>query len=355
MFPYWAVFALFAFAAMLERPPSAEGRRSLLALVFAGLFLTLFIGLRYKVGGDWTEYQDALWRGGFRTLGDTLAIRDPAYETLNWAAAHLGLGIWAVNIVCGGIFVWGLLRLARTQPRPWMVVFLAVPYLITVVAMGYTRQAVAIGIVMASFAAVISGGSIVRAIVYITIGTLFHRTTIVVLPLLSLATGQRRVWNLLAVIPALYGLYAIFVAPSLGNLVHGYLEEEYSSSGAAIRVALVVVPAAIFLLFRKRLGFAGGESTLWLALSLAAFICLALLFFLPSSTVVDRLALYALPLQIVILARVPSALVTEGFGRALLVTYGAAVLFVWLTYGSHSDLWIPYRNYIAEIYAGTVW
>jgi len=340
---------------MLERPPSAEGRRSLLALVFAGLFLTLFIGLRYKVGGDWTEYQDALWRGGFRTLGDTFAIRDPAYETLNWAAAHLGLGIWAVNIVCGGIFVWGLLRLARTQPRPWMVVFLAVPYLITVVAMGYTRQAVAIGIVMASFAAAISGGSIVRSIVYIAIGTLFHRTTIVVLPLLSLATGQRRVWNLLAVIPALYGLYAIFVAPSLGNLVHGYLEEEYSSSGAAIRVALVVVPATIFLLFRKRLGFGDRERVLWLSLSIAAFACLVLLFVLPSSTVVDRLALYALPLQIVILARVPSALISEGFGRALLVTYGAAVLFVWLTYGSHSDLWIPYRNYIAEIYRGTVW
>ena len=352
MFPYWAVFALFAFAVMIERAPAADERRGVLPLVFAGLFLTLLIGLRYKVGGDWTTYQDALWLAGYRTLTETLAIRDPGYEALNWAAASLGLGIWAVNLVCAAIFTWGLLRLADTQPRPWMVVFLAVPYLITVVSMGYTRQAVAIGIVMASFAAVISGGSIVRAIVYIVIGTLFHRTTIVVLPLLSLATGQRRLWNVAAILPALYGLYAIFVAPTLGNLVHGYLEEEYSSSGAGIRVAQVVVPATVFLLFRKRLGFGDRERVLWLSLSIAAFACLVLLFVLPSSTVVDRLALYALPLQIVVLARVPSALVSEGFGRALLIFYAAAVLFVWLTYGSHSDLWIPYRNYLAEVYAG---
>lgn len=319
-------------------------------LAVMGVLLILFIGLRYKVGGDWVQYKAALWSSGYRTLAATLAIRDPGYEVLNWTASSLGLGIWAVNLVCAAIFVWGLFRLALTQPRPWMVVLLAAPYLITVVAMGYTRQAVAIGIVMASFAAAIGGGSIVRAIVYIAIATLFHRTAIVLLPLLSFATGQRRWLSIAAIIPALYGLYATFVAPTIGYLVYGYLDKEYASSGAGIRVALVVVPAAVFLLFRKRLGFAGREATLWFALSLSAFVCLALLFVLSSSTVVDRLALYILPLQIVVLARIPGTLVGQELGKAILVACAAVVLYVWLNYASHSDKWIPYRNYLIEVY-----
>jgi hypothetical protein len=354
LFPYWAVFALAAFGAVLERPQSQGGRDQAVLLTLVGVFLTLFIGLRYKVGADWVSYDLALWSAGYRSIAETLVMRDPGYEALNWIAASLGLGLWAVDLVCAAIFVWGLLRLARTQPRPWMVVFLAIPYLVTVVAIGYTRQSVAIGIVMASFAAVIRGGSIVRAIVYVAIATLFHRTAIVILPFLSLAAGQSRSWNLVAIVPAIYGLYATFVAPSLDTLVYGYIVKAYSSSGAAIRVGLVVIPAAIFLNFRKRLGFSPSESRLWFSLSLAALACLVLLLVLPSSTVVDRLALYALPLQIVILARVPSTLVSDGFGRAILIFYAAGVLFVWLTFASHSEAWIPYRNYIAELHQGTL-
>jgi hypothetical protein len=36
----------------------------------------------------------------------------------------------------------------RTQPRPWLALTLAFPYLVVVVAMGYTRQGVAIGLEM---------------------------------------------------------------------------------------------------------------------------------------------------------------------------------------------------------------
>jgi hypothetical protein len=174
------------------------------------------------------------------------------------------------------------------------------------------------------------------------------------LPLLSLAAGQSRTWSLVLVIPAVYGLYQAFVASTVGDLVHGYFTEQYSSSGAAIRVSLVVIPAAVFLAFRRRFGFDSRERTLWFTLSIAAVACLILLFALPSSTVVDRLALYILPLQIVVLARIPSTLISEGFGRLLLLVYAAAVLFVWLHFGSHADFWVPYRNYISETYEGTV-
>jgi hypothetical protein len=354
LFPYWAVFALFALADAVEKP-SSEGTRSRpLLFTAAGVLLTLYIGLRYWVGGDWIEYQSEFAFAAYTPLAQALKEQDPAYQVLNWLGQRMGLGIWFVNLICAAIFTWGLIRLARTQPRPWLVLLLSVPYLITVVAMGYTRQAVAIGLAMAAMADVISGASVLRAIAYIAVATVFHKTALVLLPLLAIATGASGLWTLATVPPAVYGLFQTFLAPSLGHLVAGYLDTQYASSGAAVRVALVLVGALTFLAFRGRLGFSDRESSLLRNLSLASFVCLALLFFLPSSTVVDRLALYLIPLQVLVLARAPSTLVSDGVGKALVIALSAAVLYVWLIHGSFSSTWIPYRNYLIEVYKGTV-
>ena len=77
---------------------------------------------------------------------------------------------------------------------------------------------------------------------------------------------------------------------------------------------------------------------------------LGLLFALPSSTAVDRLALYIIPLQLVVLSRVPDAFPSRDGGRnvQLLVTiilYSAAIQFVWLTFANHAEFWLPYQFY----------
>ncbi|MBV9528573.1 EpsG family protein [Sphingomonas sp.] len=354
MFPYWAVFALFALAAAVEKPWSEGTRTRPLAFLATGIFLTLFIGLRYWVGGDWIEYQAWFDMAAYTPLANTLGEQDPAYQFLNWFGQRMGVGIWFVNLVCAVVFTWGLLRLARTQPRPWMVMLLSVPYLITVVAMGYTRQAVSIGLAMAAMADVINGARVIRAIGYIAVATFFHKTALVVLPLLALATGESVLWTLATVPLAVYGLFQTFLAPSLDHLVAGYLDTQYASSGAAVRVSLVMLGAIIFQLYRGSLGFTDRESILMRNLSLGAYACLALLFILPSSTVVDRLGLYLIPLELLVLARVPSNLVSEGIGKACVMALAFAVLFVWLTQGSFSGAWIPYRNYLVELYQGTL-
>ena len=67
---------------------------------------------------------------------------------LNWLAARTELGPYFVNTVCAALFAWGLVVFCRAQPRPWLALVVAVPYLVTVVAMGYTRQGTAIGLAM---------------------------------------------------------------------------------------------------------------------------------------------------------------------------------------------------------------
>ena len=108
-----------------------------------GIALTLFIGLRHEVGGDWFSYIPYLTRAEGIPLAEAIAMGDPGYNTLNWLFAGNALGIYGVNMVSGAIFSAGLVLICRAQPRPWLALCFAVPYMVIVVAMGYSRQGVA--------------------------------------------------------------------------------------------------------------------------------------------------------------------------------------------------------------------
>jgi hypothetical protein len=68
-----------------------------------------------------------------------------------------------------------------------------------------------------------------------------------------------------------------------------------------------------------------------------------------SSTAVDRMALYLIPLQLFVFARLPDLM---GRGRGLrnwvlaVVAYYAAVLFVWLNFATHAYTWVPYHSWL---------
>lgn len=69
----------------------------------------------------------------------------------------------------------------------------------------------------------------------------------------------------------------------------------------------------------------------------------------PSSTAVDRIALYWIPLQLFVLSRLPNALGRYA-GKNLLwvfavIAYSAAVHFIWLLYADTAFAWLPYQFY----------
>lgn len=346
MLVYWLLFAFFATGALLTRGTAASNRIPAPAALLVGAVLVwLAIGLRYQVGGDWETYKFLYSYAGYADLGRVLDIGDPGYQLLNWGINRLGGELWWVNITCGLVFTWGLTRFAKAQPDPWLAFVVAVPYLIVVVAMGYTRQAVAIGILMAGLASVEKGGSVVKFSIYVAAAALFHKTSVVVLPLVIFAWKRNKFLNALAGAAGCFLLYDLFLAESVEGFVQSYIETEYSSQGAAIRVAMNFVPAVCFLILRKRLQFAPTEERMWYYFSLASLAMPILLLVLPSSTVVDRLALYLIPLQIAVLPRIQYLFRGRQLGKVIVVAYSAAVLFIWLNFAAHADLWLPYRLY----------
>jgi hypothetical protein len=340
---YWLLFLYFAVGAVREQPRAVEGARADLLFRFGCLATALLIGLRYKVGADWIPYEQMFADARNEQMGSLPAIADPGYYFLNIMVQRLGGELWMVNLICGAIFAWGLMRFCEAQQRPWLAALVAIPYLVIVVAMGYSRQAVAIGIIMAGFVSYFHRGSVLVFAIYALIAATFHKTAVVALPLIAIANERGRITGLLVVAAATYLAYHIFLAESVSRFVTNYIDSRYSAEGAAIRVAMNLVPATLFLLRSRQIGFSERERRVWRNLSFAAFIFLVALFLLPSSAAVDRLALYVIPLQLAVLARPRSVMVTEGFGTLLIIAYAAAVQFTWLTYAHHARYWVPYQ------------
>ena len=354
MLPYWLLFTLFSLGAVQanrnREHPGVRARRSAPVLAFAGFLTAVLIGFRYEVGADWFTYVDIYEATSEMNLLEavTYEASDPGFALLNWVTGGLGLEVWSANFVCALIFSWGLVRFARVQPNPWLALVVAAPYLITVVAMGYTRQAVAIGIVLAGLAR-IGHAPIYQFAIYVIAATLFHKSAVIVLPIVALASTRNR-W-VIALMMAIIGavLFFLFIDAAYERLVTNYVEAEYSSQGAAIRVGMNIPAALLFMLFMKRFAEGEEERKVWRNMSLAALAALALLLLSSASTAVDRSALYVIPLQIYVLSRLPIAFSKGGKPDALLVflviAYSAAIMYVWLNYATHAEYWLPYQAY----------
>lgn len=357
MWPYWLLFLIPAWLSIKRaRLFTPEGGYAygvmqpswpaLWRVTF--LILALMIGLRFEVGGDWFNYARHLDEAVYLDFWESLTQKDPAYGLLLWVGVQTGWDMYGVNCVCAMLFSFGLVVFCRAQPRPWLALVVALPYLVIVVGMGYTRQGVAIGLAMAGLVA-LERGSVWRFMLWVALAATFHKSAVILVPLALLAGSKRRWLTLVWVALSGVLLFGLLLQESVDNLKSGYIDASYDSAGAVVRVAMNALPGALFLVFRKRFKLPVVQGSFWGWMSWVAIGFVGLLMVSPSSTAVDRVALYWIPLQLFVWSRLP-----EVFGRAeasnrfwvvAVVFYSAAVMFVWLFYGVHAQYWLPYQFY----------
>jgi hypothetical protein len=318
---------------------------------FTFIILVFFIGLRHQVGGDWFNYIEIFNIIKFENIYDVLSGSDPFYGLINWIFSNQEFGLYWVNLICGYIFTWGLFVFCRSQPQPWLALAISLPYLITVVAMGYTRQGVAIGIVMAGLV-FLQNGRIVKFTICLFAAIAFHKSAIILLPL-AIFSGKKSIYSLIGM--SLFGIlmFYLFVVEYINSLFSGYIIDQYESSGALIRVIMNAFPAALFLVFRKRFKLSNYEESFWSLMSIAALFILIILFISPSSTAVDRLALYWIPLQLFVFSRLPQlmskSIIVNYQYLFLIFIYYSLTFYVWLFHAQYSAFWIPYKFFPIEL------
>jgi hypothetical protein len=317
-----------------------------LSWMIAFCILVLMIGFRDQVGADWDAYLGHIEAVDPDIL-ITIANGDPAYSALNWLASKWG-GIYLTNFIAAVFFSYGLVKFSRINLYPWLALVIAVPYLVIVVAMGYNRQGLAIGMVMLGLAAWHNGVKY-KFIFWVLMAALCHKSAIILLPLAALASTKRKTLTLIyvGIITALF--YLLFLVETVDVWNANYIQAEYQSRGALVRLLMNAIPAVLFMIFRRKFKLPDDQRNLWTSISLFAVGLLVALPFSPSSTAIDRIALYCIPLQIFILANLPLIL-NEYLSRKsyliiMITIYSGLLLFVWIYYGDYSEYWIPYQFY----------
>lgn len=344
LLPAWVAYSDWDRARYL---PNGQNRLGLPgSWVLLLVVMSCLVGMRFHVGGDWDNYAriyEMLWG---KTFDEVMEMGDPGYQLLNWWAQQVGWDIVAVNLIAGITFSIGLLVFCRSLPRPWLALAVAIPYLVIVVAMGYTRQGVAVGLGMLGLVA-LERRAITWFAIWVILAVTFHKSAILLLPIAALSATNNRKWAFVWIGMIAGTTFKLLVEEKVDALYTNYVEAQYQSEGAFIRLAMNAVPAFILLKWRKRFNLTPEAWGLWRIMTVMALALFAMYFVSPASTALDRVGLYLIPLQLMVFSYLPDA-----FGRPntknatwvfpILLYYGA-VLFTWLNFAAHSRYWIPYN------------
>lgn len=362
---YWTPFAFFALLSFAAKPQNKTW------LYASAVFLILLVGLRHEVGADWGAYLRKVDQAREHGLLFVLQRTDWGYAFVTWLGGLTPAGIYLVNLVCAVLAIVPLIAFCGTRKNPALALMIAMPYLVTVVYMGYTRQGVAVGLGMLALLA-IERQRIVWFLAAVTLAALFHKAAVclfVLSPALFAGGRLDRISLAQAGGIVAYGLaltWLLFTGeaaslsedyvvatgdpvriPSLSPVSEPAAKGFYSQ-GALLRIAqsVVAVAAFAFIVWRTRLKPA--ELWLWSIVSACILFLFALAFF--RSTLADRVALFFMPLQIYAFATLPG-LFARPFSIMLqvaIIACFAASFWVWQNFGSDSTSWIPYQSILTQ-------
>jgi hypothetical protein len=307
--------------------------------------LVVFIGFRDRVGGDWWPYYDKVnWLEG-QKLSEVISWNEPGYDFFCWVGANVFGGVYLVNFLCGMAFTTCLMAFCRAQQRPWLALVSSVPYLLIVVAMGYTRQSVAIGLAMLGIVSLEKGGW--RCFAFISMAIMFHKSAVLVVPYFLFALFGRNSIGLASILFLVSGFIYFFALDPILRLFESYVFAEYESAGAVVRTAMNFIPGVLFLWRKKKLQMCASLEKFWSAISLSSIVLLPLAIFSSSTTAIDRVGLYMIPLQFLIASCLPDLFsglrMKERLTGLLVISYNFLVLFTWLVFGANSEHWVPYN------------
>lgn len=356
MLIYWLLFGFAALAVLANRPGAPQTKRSRTntrtAVIGFALFYVVVGGLRYETGGDWLTYGWMYTQISYVPFGEALDYTDFLFGLLNWVSAQLGLGVYLVNAVVCAVLVTGVIRVASAMRDPWLAILIAVPYILIVIGFGYLRQAAAIGMVLLAIHA-FGKEKWPRAVLYMALAVGFHSTAILMAPLFVASLSRRfTIYAILLTALAGYAYLALF-EPRIQAFQSGYIDQGYQSQGALVRLLMIALPAMLLLARWRSLPITGPVRTFWLLVAAASLALLGAYFVVPSSTAVDRVALYFSVIQIVAFGELISLFNFKdrdaGYVRLVAIGLAGAIQVVWLVYATHSIYWVPYKSILETV------
>ena len=348
MIIYWLLLLIIGYFAL--RNPRTKWNKLTTFLIW--FFLVIIIGFRYQVGCDWDEYiriVDELTIPLNELINSNSFLNNPLYKLSVWFAADNNLKVYGLNIIASIIFSYGLVYFCKQTKRPWLTLLVSIPYLVIVVAMGYVKQSIAIGILLIGFGKICNNEPNKFKYYSIT-ASLFHFSSLVTSPLILICGDFKKrstKIRLFIFLIIFSGILYYTISGGLDRLLIGYVEQVYKSEGSYIRFFLTIIPTLIFLVFRRRLSDNYSELNFLNGMSLLSIFLGILLIALESTVIVDRLLLYLIPIQMYIIGNFADFKLFKVSKKMItfsILLYSILIQYVWLTFANHSICWIPYKN-----------
>lgn len=331
---------------------AARSRKTLWVLL---ILLFLFSAFRFRVGCDWFGYYQNYILGPTLDYSSALERREQLWWIIQIAFNQAQWAYPWVNVLTSAIFFIGAGALARQQPDPISFVVLLFPVLIINMPMSGIRQAAAIGFFCFAIIEFTKGRS-VRYVAWMLLASTIHASAVAFIVLAPLAGDRvsktRAGLSLAMAIPALWYLTQRDEAQVA---ISRYVATGLEAAGAPFRVALLAMTGFYFLLALRKQWMVRYPRDYGIV-GIGSCIMLGLLVLLPvSSVIADRFGYYMVPIQTMILARIPYLKV--GSARTLQIAAPYIILFaafaIWSTYSSlFRGCYEPYQSWLFGYPAG---
>ena len=352
MIIYWILFLIPLTISVLPDKLNIKLNNQLILLY--GITCILFIGFRYQIGGDWGIYDN--WARLINTIDfiEVFNMFSPGYNMMVWISVNLGFGVLLSNTICALLFIIGLTIFVKSLPNPWLGYVIAFPYLITVVGMGYSRQAVVIGFSLWCFDIWRKNNkfSTLKILILASIAITFHKTGLLILFLVLINSDGPyfRFKNLLFCIPLALGFFYYLISVNLGaTLSYYFAQSNIIKTGQAVAYgaqarAFLNIPATILFFYFYKDFRVFGDRRLWTIIAIVSVI-----FFIVApfyTTIIDRLALFLISFQMLVYSRLTIIIKNNFYRFALIYSvcgFYILIFTVWLFYSLSSYMWIPYK------------
>ena len=320
---------------------SYQLKKKALSLLF--LYLVIFIGLRHQVGGDWITYENDFYNyiKEFNIYNFSYK-RDFAYEFISYIVYNFNLSVHFVNLLCSFIFLYAIFSLGKEYNNYLIIILISFPYLITVGAMGYTKQSTAFALIVLAFLSLKKNCNI-KFLFYATLAIFFHKSAIAIVGLLFISKLNLNIKYLSIFFILL--LLSYFTLLFDKSRILSYLQSNsYKSEGVFIRIIINLIPSFIYIFYYKLLNFNLFEKKFILLNILCTFACLFFAF--NYSTFVDRFLFYFAIIQILVYPNFIKLKNNSFNVRLIIIAFYFSLLIGWLVFSNHSIKWVPYQNLI---------
>lgn len=349
---YYGIAMMLTFILGLYKDPRGHALNNRVVWITSLFLITVFIGLRHKVGMDWSNYLIHFARVQASGINYLQEQSEWLYYIVMVISDYFGWGIHGANLISTAVFCLGLFAFCSMLPNRWAGLLAAFPICIIVFAMSANRQAMALGVILYMFS-IWGSSSVLKKALLIGIAAMIHNSAI--LMSIFLVFDSKYSLPLKIFFASSVAILVLFITESSDkfdyyNQLYGFSDSVIRqkiapATGALPHVLFNAGPGALILWSYYKKGWARALNPVYIWMSVLCIILLPLTFV--ATHAASRISMYFFPVSFVFFGCIPIMAQKESDRKMIYFCSGLfliAVAYFWLIFSNSGFAHQNYQN-----------